>query len=313
MIDCLTGSSKLKTRCRKNKAYSYIRNVFPKQLLSELTGQLSSMYDSEEANAIAIELVMFYSGCTKTELLLDTREVLPAALPSIYNAIPLILQHKPLQYVLGETWFYGLPFTVNEHVLIPRPETEELVELVLNNIAKQKLPSPQILDIGTGSGCIPIAIKKQLPTASVFGLDISVDALTVAKQNALRNGVDVSFMEYDILQPLTSNLQLPLFNIIVSNPPYITYAEKAAMENHVLAFEPHMALFVTDGNPMQFYEAIANFASTQLTSNGLLFVEINRQFGAEVKQTFEQYGFKNVVVHTDMHGNHRMVSAEYAA
>ncbi len=285
--------------------------MFPKQLISVVANQLTSLYDAEEANAIATELVLFFSGCSRAELLLNKEEMKSEVLEKVQAAIPRLLAHEPLQYVIGEAWFYGLPFKVNPHVLIPRPETEELVEKIINKITSHK-SQITILDIGTGSGCIPITLKKHLPQAQVYGLDISQEALEVANHNALLNKVEVNFVKGDILNSQLSLLTSSSFDIIVSNPPYITDAEKPEMGMHVLDFEPHTALFVTDGNPLQFYEAIAVFASKRLKKEGLLFVEINKLYGHEVKYTFEVHGFKQVEIHADMHGNERMVTGVFA-
>lgn len=269
----------------------------PTALKIKVINELSSIYDQDEASAIAGELFDFYKVGSAS--LID-----PGSLELIESALERLTQNEPLQYVLGEAWFYNLPFYVNRHVLIPRPETEELVYLILSDIQHSTL---RILDMGTGSGCIPIALKANIPEAEVFGLDISLDALGVAKQNALHNGVEVKFFQADMLNP---DLKIPVtgFDIIVSNPPYITEQEKEAMHANVLAHEPNLALFVTNGDPLQFYEKIASFAAKNLKRGGKLYVEINAGYAKEVKDCFEQHGFSEVRIISDMQGKDRIVS-----
>jgi release factor glutamine methyltransferase len=230
---------------------------------------------------------------------------------------------KPIQYILGETEFYGLPFLVNENVLIPRPETEELVELILDDLSLREQSRSQnvtILDIGTGSGCIPISLKKNLPFADVFAIDVSPNALEVAQKNAEINGVEVTFVKADILQvdDLTKLLlchtersrsaQLATsLDIIVSNPPYVRNLEKAEINPNVLEYEPHLALFVEDNDALLFYRKISELAKNYLTENGKLYFEINQYLGKETVALVESYGFKNVELIKDIYGNDRMV------
>lgn len=244
-----------------------------------------------------------------------------------------LTKEEPIQYILESTEFYGLEFKVDKNVLIPRPETEELVSWVLDEIKEerrktkddldyrkenqeskikidklktQNSKSITILDIGTGSGCIPISIKKKLPNAKVFGLDISTDALQVAKENAILNNVEITFVEEDILNTET----LPQdFDIIISNPPYVRELEKKEMQNNVLQNEPHTALFVSDENPLIFYNKIADLAKTHLTKNGLLFFEINQYLAEETKEMLFKKGFTSVTSKKDLFGNDRMVLA----
>ena len=227
--------------------------------------------------------------------------------------------YKPIQYILGETEFYGLPFLVNENVLIPRPETEELVELILVESRKSKVESLSILDIGTGSGCIPVSLKKNLPSTEVFTIDVSTNALEVAQKNAEINGVEVNFIQTDILKVNdlknlpTSNSKLPAsFDIIVSNPPYVRNLEKAEINPNVLEFEPHLALFVEDNDALLFYGKITELAKNHLSENGKLYFEINQYLGKETVALVESYGFKNVQLIKDIYGNDRMISASYS-
>lgn len=227
--------------------------------------------------------------------------------------------YKPIQYILGATEFCGLPFLVNENVLIPRPETEELVELIVKDCELHShILTPnsklKILDIGTGSGCIPIALKKFLPNAEVFAIDISDKALEVAKKNAIANQVTINFIQADILKVYdlqnfsTPNFPLPTsFDIIVSNPPYVRMLEKTEISPNVLEYEPHLALFVEDNDALLFYRKIANLAKNSLNPNGKLYFEINQYLGKETLALVESYGFKNCELHKDIYGNDRMI------
>lgn len=216
---------------------------------------------------------------------------------------------KPIQYITGEAWFYGLRFEVNENTLIPRPETEELVEWIVKGL-KEKGKEQRVLDIGTGSGCIPIALKKEIPNAAVFAIDISEKALEMARKNAFDNQVEVNFIQQDILQ--SSNLQLSkssnlLFDVIVSNPPYVRNLEKHEIKKNVLDYEPHLALFVDDLDALLFYRKIAQLAWKSLAPNGKLFFEINQYLGKETVELLEQLGFKNIELRKDFMDNDRMI------
>ena len=224
---------------------------------------------------------------------------------------------KPIQYITGEAWFYGYRFEVNENTLIPRPETEELVEWIIvesKNLKIQQSNNLNILDIGTGSGCIPISLKKEIPTAEVFTMDVSEKALEMANKNAMDNEVVVNFihqsvLEIDDLKSITTfNFQLPTsFDVIVSNPPYVRNLEKQEIKKNVLAYEPHLALFVEDTNALLFYRKIAELALTSLAPNGKLFFEINQYLGKETVELLENLGFKNIELRKDFVGNDRMI------
>ncbi len=217
-----------------------------------------------------------------------------------------LLQHEPIQYILGQADFYGLKFKVNPNVLIPRPETEELVCWVLEIVANQKI---SLLDIGTGSGCIPITLKKKLPKAVIWGLDINPAALKIAKENAILNAVDVPFLKGDILNENFWK-SLPCFDIIISNPPYIPLSEATLMPRQVKDFEPSLALFVQQNDPLIFYKKIAAFATKKLNKNGQLFFETNEFNGQEVYKLLRQEGFEKVVLKKDMSGKDRMVKGK---
>ena len=239
----------------------------------------------------------------------------------ILKALESLKQEQPIQYILGDTEFYGLPFKVNNHVLIPRPETEELVEWVFSEV--EDLNSEiRILDIGTGSGCIAISLAKQLTNAEVFALDVCKEALKTAKQNAELNNVKVEFIEADILKwnqesriknqefffgKDVSKRQKGLFDIIVSNPPYVRNQEKQQMKGNVLDNEPHLALFVEDDNPLQFYNAITEFAKNNLNKNGKLFFEINEYLGSEMIQLLKTNNFIDLELKQDIFKKDRMI------
>ena len=227
-----------------------------------------------------------------------------AEMQKLTEIVGKLKNSEPIQYILGETDFFGLAFYVNGSVLIPRPETEELVQWVLESAENKPM---KILDIGTGSGCIAVTLAKKLPSAEVHAWDISEDALEVARKNAERNGVKVIFVKRDMLLEPVSDEK---FDIIVSNPPYVTEVEKTEMQENVLNFEPHLALFVPDDNALVFYEKIADFALTNLNKGGQLFFEINRAKGADIARLLEEKGFKNIELRKDISGNERMVMAE---
>lgn len=214
---------------------------------------------------------------------------------------------NPIQQILGKADFYGLKFYVNEHVLIPRPETEELVDLI---IKENKDFNPAILDIGTGSGCIPISLRKNIPNAMVSSIDVSEKALEVAKKNAEWNQVEINFILDDILNP-SKEIAPNSFDIIVSNPPYIRISEKEEMSNNVLKYEPHLALFVYNDDPLLFYKKIADVALKGLKPQGKIYFEINENFGAECKQMLENKGFKNVVLVKDLSNKNRILRGSF--
>ncbi|MEO6523206.1 MAG: peptide chain release factor N(5)-glutamine methyltransferase [Mucilaginibacter sp.] len=271
---------------------------------------LKSIYDKPEINAIKYLTISEVLMLSKAQLrAYASNELTKAQSQKLAKIIKALQTGKPIQYILGETEFYGLPFKVTPSVLIPRPETEELVEWIIS-IAKQRHELETILDIGTGSGCIPITLKTYLPSAKVSAIDISARALTVAKQNAQLNDVEVNFIKVDILKQSGMVIRNTHYSIIVSNPPYITDSEKSQMHTNVLSYEPHLALFVTDHNPLIFYNAIANFALQNLKENGLLFFEINENLGKETVKLLQDKGFKNIQLRQDMRGTDRMVAAE---
>lgn len=283
-----------------------------KQLYDNLLQQITA-YESQEAKEIVFWLMEFYLGLRKIDILSD--KSFEKAIDWV-TIIERLNTNEPIQYILGETEFYGRRFLVNDSVLIPRPETEELVKYIVDKHKNQlQVTNNQlsILDIGTGSGCIAISLAKELPNFKVTAYDISEKALETAKRNAELNKVDVTFEKVDILSSQLSIINgrrsaYPL-SIIVSNPPYVTKQEIDRMQKNVLDFEPHLALFVEDSEPLIFYEAIANFAFNNLTDNGLVAVEINEALGEETADVFRRKGFSEVEIIKDIHQKDRFVSA----
>jgi release factor glutamine methyltransferase len=220
-----------------------------------------------------------------------------------------LLTRKPVQYVLGEAWFAGLCLTVNEHTLIPRPETEELVNLCASWAATNKIQDAplQILEVGTGSGCIAIALQQKMPAAIITAIDISAEAIEVATINAAKYNAPIQFKTFDFLDEANWP-ELGSFDIIISNPPYIADIEKESMAKHVLDFEPHTALFVRDNDPLIFYSALANFGNKYLHKDGALFVEINQALGIQTQDVFEQKNY-TTLLKKDLFENDRMIEA----
>ena len=221
-----------------------------------------------------------------------------------------LLMHRPVQYVLNEAWFAGMKFYVNENVLIPRPETEELVEWFSDEVLSGDQHSIRLLDIGTGSGCIAIAAKKKIRQLQVTAVDVSKGALEVAKKNASSLGAEIDFLELDFLDQVARD-RLPKFNIIVSNPPYVPESDKSNMSAVVVEHEPHTALFVDNTDVLLFYREIASFAKNHLESGGKIYLEIHEDLGDMVIQLFKNAGYKNVELKKDMQGKDRMVKASY--
>lgn len=277
-----------------------------KDILRFFREELNDSYENDELETIIAYCFEFYLKMSRADLIThENNTVSESDLLKFNFAIKDLKKYKPLQYILGEADFYRLKFKVNEHVLIPRPETEELVHLIIKD---NKMQSPTILDIGTGSGCIPIALKKNIPSAEITAMDISNEALNVAKHNAKLNGVEVEFVLDSILH-LTSHIShfTSHFDIIVSNPPYICKSEKDSMNKNVLEYEPHLALFVENEDPLLFYKAIGDYALNHLNKNGKVYFEINQAFGPETKNMLENKGFKNVELIKDLSNNYRIL------
>jgi release factor glutamine methyltransferase len=277
--------------------------------------ELSLLYDEKEIESFFYIVLESFHNLKRIDLALNPDMEMDAMqLLRWENVLDELKKEKPIQYILGATEFYGLPFLVNENTLIPRPETEELVEWIVVESRKSKVENLKILDIGTGSGCIAISLAKNLPNAEVFAIDVSEKALATAKKNAEINKVEVNFITTDILQIndlkelITHNSQLTTpFNIIVSNPPYVRNLEKAEIKPNVLEYEPHLALFVEDNDALLFYRKIAQLAKKNLSENGQLYFEINQYLGKETVALLEEMGFKNIVLKRDIYGNDRMI------
>ncbi len=271
--------------------------------------KLKDNYGENETDTLLFILIKEFTGISKARVISEPGlTISESELLKIHFAIKELNNHKPIQYILGKTDFFGLPIKVNPDVLIPRQETEELVELVLRE--NNKMENLRILDIGTGSGCIAIALCKNLTSPEVVALDNSEKALKTARDNAQLNDADIDFVQLDILNEHKSN-RLGLFDIIVSNPPYVRFSEKEFMKKNVLDYEPENALFVDDANPLIFYSAIADFSKNNLRQNGKVYCEINQYLGDEVAGLFKRSGFLEVAVLKDLNGNDRIIKAYF--
>lgn len=277
-----------------------------KQYKIHFFNSLKDIHDEQEIESFFFILTEYLHNLKRVDVALNPNFQLSEVEVEKWNTILADLQQeKPIQYITGEAWFYGLRFEVNENTLIPRPETEELVEWILNSPIITQQPTPfTILDIGTGTGCIPISLKANLPQANVSAIDVSEKALEVAKRNAASNKVEINFILTNILEVEDFNQH---FDIIVSNPPYVRDLEKQEIKKNVLDHEPHLALFVEDTDALLFYRKIAQLALKNLTPNGLLFFEINQYLGKETVELLENLGFKNIELKKDMYGNDRMI------
>ena len=279
---------------------------------------LENHFPSTEIDTFFMYLIEEYLDFKRIDIVLNPDFLINEEKISLFDtALIKLKNHEPIQYILGKTEFFGFPFIVDKNTLIPRPETEELVAWIIDEIRilnDKSFSKISILDIGTGTGCIPISLSKNINYTSVFAIDISKKALEIAIKNAELNQVSISFFEMDILK--TSNLNLLSkdkteinFDIIVSNPPYVRELEKSAMSKNVLENEPHEALFVSDENPLIFYEKIADLALQHLSENGFLFFEINQYLGNQTVEMLLNKGFKNIELRKDIFGNDRMIKA----
>lgn len=286
-----------------------IKNIFHKEL--------DPLYGKEEVASFFYLLIEHYFELERFVLALQPELVIDKEQETIvFKALSELKLEKPIQHIIGSTHFMELDFKVNEHVLIPRPETEELVRWILDDIRQLK-PSLNILDIGTGSGCIPISLAKNVSDAQIIALDISPEALEVAKENATTHHVKVDFQQADILnlnfssdteQSRSISFVNELdYDVIVSNPPYVRELEKAEMSRNVLAHEPSIALFVPDNDPLKFYRSIVTFAAQHLKPKGHLYLEINQYLGAEMQELLQELEFKTIELRKDMYGNNRMI------
>jgi release factor glutamine methyltransferase len=281
-----------------------------KEYRTQFIQELTPIYDAGEAESFFYLILEEKKQLKRIDLALHPDLVFSEEEIGVWNAVLEQLQQEiPIQYLLGKTSFYGLDFEVNTAVLIPRPETEELVEWILESQkSKPESQKVKILDIGTGSGCIAISLAKNLPDATVFALDVSEEALATAKKNAENNSVNVTFIHQNILE--TEDL-LQQFDIIVSNPPYVRNLEKEEIKKNVLENEPHLALFVADNDALVFYKKIAQLAQKNLLPNGQLYFEINQYLGKEMVNLLEKMNFKTIDLRKDIYGNDRMTKASF--
>ncbi len=264
----------------------------------KMISELSSIYENDELNSIFNLISEEYLKIPRSKILLADEINLDNNKETLFlSSLDRLKTHEPIQYVLGKTTFMDLEFKVNNSVLIPRPETEELVRLML----KEDLDGKEILDIGTGSGCIAISLAKNLPNARITALDISKDALDVARENANLNNVDIEFINADIFEYQSEKK----YDVIVSNPPYVTESEKVLMRSNVVEYEPKQSLFVSDDNPLLYYKAILNFSKTSLNINRKIYFEINEKYENEIKDLANYYGYSKLDCSKDMFGKNR--------
>jgi release factor glutamine methyltransferase len=281
-----------------------------KEYRTQFIQALTSMYGEGEAESFFYLILEEKQQLKRIDLALQPDLVFSEEEIKVWNSILEQLKLEiPIQYLLGKTSFYGLNFEVNENVLIPRPETEELVDWIISTTLKgEQSKSIKILDIGTGSGCIAISLAKNLPNAEVFAIDVSEKALATAQKNAKLNEVKVTFIEQNILETLDLKQE---FDIIVSNPPYVRNLEKEEIKRNVLEHEPHLALFVDDDDSLIFYRKIEELAQKNLSNSGQLYFEINQYLGKEMVELLEGMNFKNIELRKDIYGNDRMTKAEF--
>lgn len=280
-----------------------IRNLTISELKRSFLAELTKEYPCEEANSFFGLLTEAYLEMSRLQVALQRdKEISEAKLAEFKNAEQRLLKHEPIQHIIGESEFFGLKFKVSSDVLVPRPETEELVRWILDDLEAEN-QQIKLLDIGTGSGCIAISLAKNLPDAKVFALDISEKALETAKMNAQSNQVEIGFTEKNIL--LTDQLE-EQYNLIVSNPPYVRDLEKAEMQANVLKYEPETALYVRDQDPLIFYRKITQLAQKALQPGGKLYFEINQYLGPETEKLLQEFGFKTEL-RKDIYGNFRML------
>ncbi|RYZ24190.1 MAG: peptide chain release factor N(5)-glutamine methyltransferase [Chitinophagaceae bacterium] len=285
-----------------------------------LRNRLETIYDPAESAAIAAVALEHVTGSARGERALRREEPLtPEEAAKLEETVKRLLNQEPIQYISGKAWFYGLELYVDPSVLIPRPETEELVDWIVKDLLELGLPVfdkkdteadvtslLKILDVGTGSGCIALALKSKMPRAEVWGCDLSEEALNVARRNGSGNNIRVDFQGVDFLDEAQQRL-LPSVDVLVSNPPYIPLKDKATMHANVLNWEPHTALFVPDNDALLFYRAIAAFAKKRLHPGGCIYLEIHEDLGDAVTQLFTEEGYPAVEVRKDMQGKDRMV------
>lgn len=276
-----------------------------KELKNNFTETLSEIYPSEEIQSFFSILSEKYLNLARVQITLEAdKEIDSTILKRFEKALERLKKQEPIQYIVGDTEFYGLTFNVNKNTLIPRPETEELVEWIIEDSVSEKRSNYSILDIGTGSGCIAISLAKNLRSATVSALDYSFEALKTAEENAKLNNVTVQFFQKDILKVGTLPQQ---YDVIVSNPPYVRELEKLEMQSNVLDHEPASALFVSNSDPLLFYRTIARLSLRYLKPNGKLYFEINEYLSKELIDSLKQEGYPNIELRKDFRGKDRML------
>lgn len=285
-----------------------------------ISKEIGAIYDASESANITLLVLEDCTGFSRNEILVEKEsELTNEQEKKIHNHIERLLTYEPIQYIMQKTWFYGMELFVDKNVLIPRPETEELVDWIVNDVRTSGkevfiksfneadvTKQLKILDIGTGSGCIALALKKTMPKAEVWGCDVSEEALNVARRNGSDLDIRVDFQGIDFLEEAQHKL-LPTVDIIVSNPPYIPVAEKHEMKANVIAHEPHTALFVPDDDALAFYKAIIQFSKKRLFEGGSIYLEIHENLGEAVANLFRDAGYKNVELRKDMQEKDRMI------
>jgi len=288
----------------------------------KLIRELSAIYDERESSAIADWILEHLTGWKKSERMINKKSQLrEPALEKLQSITQQLTAHKPVQYVLKEAYFHGMKLYVDENVLIPRPETEELVQWTIDEVYSLQFTVSgsgntdfdrrlSVLDVGTGSGCIPISLKKEMSRLEIYACDISEGALSVAKKNADEQKAAIEFRRIDFLDE-KARATLPQFDVIVSNPPYISGEEKETVDKHVIEYEPHLALFVPEDDSLIFYRALAEFGKSNLTKGGCMIMEIHFEKAKAVRNLFGQSGYETEL-RKDMHGNDRMIKAWYA-
>ena len=267
---------------------------FKKEFLKAIT----PLYNKDEASSLYYMLCEEVLSIPKSKLIIaEDMDLTIEKTNQLYNCLERLKKHEPIQYVLGKTKFCNLNFSVNESVLIPRPETEELVNIILKN----ELGNKTVLDIGSGSGCIAVSLAKHSPKAKVTALDICKDAIELSQRNAKENDVNLEFINADILNYKSDKK----YDSIVSNPPYVIELEKKHMSKNVLDYEPELALFVKNDDPLQFYKAILDFAKNSLNKNGEIYFEINESYKDKIMELVNNYGYSNIDCKLDVFGKYR--------
>lgn len=306
----VSGCFILRYLCRRYKRKSDKVEVSVQIAYSGCIQKLRTVYDMEEARAMTDRLFDHIFHLSPTQRVLSAESIAGSnEIKQLAEAVHKLINNEPLQYVLGTAYFMNLIFDVNPSVLIPRHETEELVQHIINSVNEEKAGKEiKILDIGTGSGCIAIALKHLLPEARVTAIDVSQDALIMAETNARKNDAEIEFIHSDIMDSTQWNL-FPPFDIIVSNPPYVTVKEKSLMHSNVIDYEPHLALFVPNEDPLRFYKAITRFSVIKLKHKGQLWFEINEAFGKDVLTLFEDEIFHEKELLRDINGRDRITFA----